>query len=128
MAVYVRGLADLMKTFKYAPRDVRLAYRAELRTIATPVKETAESLAATRISGLAAGEPWTKMRIGVTQKLVYVAPKKKGVRGRTPAKRPNFANLLATRALDPALEQNEQRVVRDLEQMMDKLAGKWNRG
>ena len=81
------NLAALSKTFKKAPKDVRLAYRRELRTIAQPVQAAAESLAAARIRNLATGEPWARFRIGITQRLVYVAPRQKGVRGASPGQR-----------------------------------------
>ena len=31
--IAVDGLAELTRTFKHAPKDVRLAYRKELRTV-----------------------------------------------------------------------------------------------
>ena len=133
-ALVVHNLAALSKTFKNAPKDVRLAYRRELRTIANPVRAAAEALAVTKIRNLGAGSPWAKMRIGVTQRLVYVAPKQKGVRGRSPRGRgkgtgpPSFADLLATRAMEPALEQNEARIRREFEQLLDRLTRDWNRG
>ena len=127
-ALVVHNLAALSKTFKNAPKDVRLAYRRELRTIAKPVQAAAESLAATKIHNLATGSPWAKFRIGITQRLVYVAPKQKGARGRSGKQRSNFAYLLSTRAMEPALEQNEARIRREFEQLLDRLTREWNRG
>jgi hypothetical protein len=125
-ALVVRNLEALNKTFKQAPRETRLALRREYRTIAQPVQRSAESLAASRIRNLAEGSPWAKFRLGITQKLVYMAPKQKGVRDRRQRKK--FAGLLMARAMEPALAEHAQRIEREFEQLMDRLTGDWNRG
>ena len=84
----VENLEALSKTFKHAPKDVRLAYRAKLRTVGEPVRSAAESLAVTRIRNLGAGDPWARFRLGITQKLVYVAPRQKGYAGPPPGRAP----------------------------------------
>lgn len=124
----VRNFQALNKTFKQAPRDVRLGLRNEYRTIAQPVQKTAESLAASRIRNLAEGSPWARFRLGITQKVVYMAPRQKGVRGRGRRQRKKFAGLLMGRAMEPALALNEARVVRDMEDLFDRLTRDWNRG
>lgn len=128
MALAVKNLQALNKTFSKAPRETRLALRREYRTIAQPVQRTAESLAATRISHLAAGSPWARFRLGITQKLVYLAPRQKGVRGRGKRRRSKFGGLLMSRAMEPALRLNEERVTRDFEDLFDRLTRDWNRG
>lgn len=67
------------------------------------------------------------MRVGVTRTLVYVAPKQRGARF-GPRKRPNLAGLLATRAMEPALDINRPLVERQLEGLLDTVADKFNRG
>ena len=93
--VAVRGLRELNRTFKHAPKDVRRAIRDEYRTVAEPVRSTAATLAASSIRRI--GPKWSQMRTGVTQRLVYVAPKQRGVktRGADPRRRPNLGDLLA---------------------------------
>ena len=63
------------------------------------------------------------MRTGVTQTLVYVAPRKRGVktRGSDPRRRPNLGTLLADRALEPALRQHEHRIEADFDRMLGRL-------
>jgi hypothetical protein len=69
------------------------------------------------------------MRVGVTQRLVYVAPRERGVksRGPDPRGRPKFATLMEARAMDPALERNEPMIERQVEALFDDLAADWNR-
>lgn len=124
----VRGLKELTKTFSKAPLDVKRAYRQELRTIAEPVQRTAETLAITKIRRMADSPQWAKMRIGVTQRLVYVAPRQRGVKSsaRAGRRRRNLAGLLADRVLEPALERNRSRVEADFERMLDRLLTKWD--
>lgn len=127
MALAVRGMADLTRTFSHAPADVKREYRKELRTFANPVKVTAESLAVSEIRRMFDSPQWAKMRVGITQKLVYVAPRQRGVksRGRGTLKRPNLGNLLADRVLEPSLEQNRGRIEHDFEVMTDRLVARW---
>lgn len=124
----VRNLVALQKTFKQAPKEVRLRFRGELRGIADPVRKTAESLAAARIRNLGEGQPWARFRLGITQKLVYVAPRQKGVRGRSRRQRKKFAGLLMGRAMEPALAQHAARVEHEFEQLLDRMVDGWNRG
>ncbi len=115
--VRVHGLRELNKTFKHMGKEVQKETRNELREVGEPVRKAAEQLAAVEIRNI--GDNWSKMRVGVTQKLVYVAPK---ARSRSGSPRPNLAGLLLQRAMLPALERNEPQVVAGLEKMLDRLA------
>ncbi len=67
------------------------------------------------------------MRTGITQKLVYVAPRRRGLKqGR--GKRPNLAPLMMGRAMEPALEKNRPEVEREIERLLDTVADDFNRG
>ena len=70
------------------------------------------------------------MRTGVTQPMVYVAPRQRGVktRGDDPAARPNFGNLLADPRNEPALAQHEHRIEADFDRMLDRLVPDWDTG
>lgn len=125
MPLVVKGMADLQRALKTADRDVRVGIQAEYRRVAEPIRSSAEVLAETRIRNI--GPKWGKTRTGITQKLLYVAPKERGIkRGDNPAKRPRFAKLLMTRAFDPALDQNAQNVRRDFDQMLETVARRFN--
>lgn len=122
----VEGLRELTATFAHAPKDVNRAYRAELRTVAFPVQQTAQQLAVERISRI--GVPWSRFRIGVTRTLVYVAPRQRGVnsRGNARLRRPNLARRMAHEVTGPALAVNRHKVERDFDEMLDRLVRKWD--
>lgn len=127
MALAVRGLRELTRTFNNAPADYKRAYKAELRTVGEPVRLEAETLATSSIRRITPA--WSKMKTGVTTRVVYVAPKQRGIGGRgdDPRRRPNLGTLLMDRAMQPALERNRHRVEADFDVMLDRLVSKWDR-
>lgn len=125
-AISVQGLRDLQKAFSLAEKGVGRELRDTLREVAKPVQHDAERLAVDRIPRI--GLPWSRMRVGVTLNSVYVAPKQRGKgRGRDPRRRPNLFDLLLGRALEPALEQNQDQVIREVEDMLANVAKDWER-
>lgn len=124
-AIRVKGFREMQRVLKVAPRDLRLEMRRELRGVAEPVRLDAERLARSRITRI--GVPWSQMRVGVTQRLVYVAPRQRGVkaRGDRRYRRPNLADLLMGRAMEPALAENEGRIVNRLEHVLDIVGREW---
>ena len=127
--IRVEGLAELTRTFRFAPKDVRLAYRKELRTVgrADPARRR-ERLAVERIRKI--GPKWSKFRVGITQTLVYVAPRQRGLKRRDPRPGRDKANVLLGRRLanevtNPALEQNQHRIEQDFDDMLDRLSAMW---
>lgn len=116
-AVQVRGLRELTRAFKQLDDDTRRELRSELRSVAEPVKRSATQHAIANISNI--GDHWSRMRIGVTMSLVYVAPLSRR-RGGSP--RPKLAPLLQE-AMDEGLDDNQGRIVSDLDSMLGRLAG-----
>lgn len=124
-AVTVRGLRELEILFADFGKDAKRELNVELRKIAEPIRADAQSLAVSGIPRI--GPKWSKMRVGVTRTLVYVAPRQRGVRAGSPRSRPKFAQLMLDRAMDPALERNRGRVEGDVESLFEHLANDWNR-
>jgi hypothetical protein len=126
--VTVRGLREISASFAALGGEARKEFRAEERAIAEPVRRDAETLAVQRIRRI--GPRWSKMRIGVNQNVVYVAPRQRGVKtkGRQQLARPNLANLLMDRAMEPALRQNTPRIEHDLERLLDRVCDRFNKG
>lgn len=127
MAVIVKGYRELHVALAKADRDTRLGVRRELRAVAQPVQQDAEILALDRISGLSRTPQWAAMRVGVTRKVVYVAPRMRSKSRGGPAKRPKLARLLLEQAMEPALQRNETETVLRLERTLDTLAADFNR-
>lgn len=117
--VTVRGLRELNRAFDQMGKELKKELRDELKTVGEPVRQAAEQLAVANIRNV--DQRWSAMRLGTTSRVVFVAPKARRRRG-TP--RPNFGNLLLNRAMLPALEANEPKVIRGLEQMLDRVGEK----
>lgn len=120
--VHVSGLRDLNRALARASKDVRREVRAAEREIAEPVRSAAERNAVTQISHI--GIRWSQMRIGVTQRAIYVAPK---ARRRKGSPRPNLAALLMDRAMQPALDANAPQLEARIDQALDRVADIFNR-
>jgi len=133
-AIRVRDLNSLVRAFAAADKAVKEDLRDALMEAAAPVRSDAETLALHTIKNMQptrlGRSAWSAMRTGVTgNAIVYVAPVERGVKtkGRLRLARPNLANLLLERAMEPALEHNIGRVERRLEQMLDEVADVWER-
>jgi len=127
LEIRVRGYRELQRALRRAPRDLRLEVRRALRDVAEPVRLDAEGLARARIRRI--GVPWSQMRVGITQKVVYIAPRQRGVKSRTDPRRrrPNLAGLLMGRAMEPAGIRNEMLVRAKLEHALDLVGQEWER-
>lgn len=127
-AVSVKGLRELNRAFARADRKLKTEKNDALKQAAEPVRREAEELAVLEISRI--GIPWSRMRIGVTQRVVYVAPAQRGVKGRGNARRrrPNLAPRLMNEAMRPALDHNRRQVVEKLDDMLRTVGREWERG
>jgi len=125
--VRVEGLRELNRALARSDRETRLGVRKELRQVADPIAADAETLARSEITRI--GIPWSKMRVGQTSTVVYVAPRKRGVtsRGLTGRKRPKFAALLMDRAMQPALDKNADMVEERLAEALDRVADRFSK-
>lgn len=126
-AIRVKGLRDLQRAFGIADRSLQKRLRSTLREVAEPVRAEAEALASDNIRNI--GEDWPLMRVGVTQKLVYVAPQEKGRRSGSQdgVARPNLAPLLMDRAMSPALDNNASQIEDALDEMLGDVGNDWER-
>lgn len=126
-AVAVEGLRDLQRAFALADVAAKKELRSALKEIGEPIARDAESLATARISRI--GKVWPQMRVGVTQNLVYVAPKQRGRASRQnrALRRPNLFDLLMGRAMEPALDANIAGVDAALERVFDRVGSAWER-
>lgn len=122
--IRVRGLTDLNRAFKVADKSLRTNWRREQRAIGEPVATMAQALALGRISGLASSSTWAQMRVGVTTRVVYVAPKN---RRRTGSARKNLAPLLMERAMLPSLQANEENTIRKVDMLLDRMGHDWEK-
>lgn len=122
--IVVENWQNLNRLFAKAEKETRAEFRAEQRTIAEPTRRGAEVLANASIRRI--GPTWGQMRTGVTQRMIYVAPRRRGVSRNSPRSRPNFARLIQTRAMTPALAAHTQQIRQDFEQMLNRVANRFN--
>lgn len=126
-AVVLDGYTDLKRAFALADREIKRDLNGRLKEVAEPVRADAEALAIGRISNI--GVPWSRMRVGVTSRDVYVAPRQRGVKGtgRQRRRRPNLANLLMDDAMLPALATNAPRIVAGVDDLLENIGRDWAR-
>lgn len=126
-AVNVRGLRELSRAFAKADKQLKRDYRASLRSLGEPVKVEAQARSAQEITNI--GSRWSLMRVGVTQKLVYVAPQERGRASRrnVAIRRPNLATLLMDEAMQPALDNNARHIEERFGDLLDSMATTWER-
>jgi len=126
VAVRVRGLRELQAALARADKQTRLGVQGELRRVAEPVQRGAEALARSEIRNI--GPRWSRMRVGITRSLVYVAPRPRGLRGDEARKRRNLAPLLMDRAMQPALDRRHGEIEAEFGHMLDRVATDFNHG
>jgi hypothetical protein len=120
-AVAVRGLSDLTRDLKrMAATDLSTDLRDELRKVAEPIAYRAEQLAVSEISHMGTSS-WRKMRIGVTSKVVYIAPRQHGKKVGA-QKRPAFGLYLYEQAMEPALDEFAPLLNARVEKAIDNFA------
>lgn len=122
-AVHVRGLRELDAAFAAASKAEQKLLRVGLAEAAEPVERDAEALARERISRI--GESWSEMRIGVTSRIVYVAPRQRSRSRNELLRRPNLGELLMGRSMMPALEQNRGEVEERIGHVLDTVGRVW---
>jgi len=121
--IEVKGFREMRRNLAKADKDVAKELRTTLRKAAEPVRRDAESNAAREITNI--GPVWGRMRTGVTQHEVYVAPRQRGRRGKL--RRPNLAGLLMDRAMQPALDAHAKEIESEVGDMLDTLVKRWAR-
>jgi hypothetical protein len=115
-SVSIIGLRELQGSFKKYSAELSVELTNELKIVAEPVRRDATTLALGNIRNI--GGRWAQMRTGSTRSAVYVAPRARRRRG---SPRPNLAPLLLQKAMEPALDQNTEKVYRGLEVMLDRI-------
>jgi len=125
--IRLEGMAELQAAFRLADKGLSKDLRAAFQSAAEPVRQGAEALAVSRIRRI--GVTWSRMRVGITRTSVYVAPRQRGVTSKVGARarRPNLAPLLLDRAMEPALDANREKVMRETDDALRDLARTWSR-
>ncbi len=114
--VRVKGLRELDRALNAYNKDVKKDMRKELRVVAEPVRALAEQMAVGNIGNI--GSVWSRMKLGVTSRVVYVAPRARN-KGGSP--RSNLGALLMEQAMQPALDSRTDEVINGLESWLGRV-------
>lgn len=129
-AIRVEGLGALVRAFQVANKEVAKDVRVAIEEAGEPIRQEAQSLVRSEISGMARSRvPWYSIRTGVQRNTIgYIAPQQRGVKslGRDRKRRPNLAPLIAERE-QRALDNNQERVVDEFNDALDRVARVWSR-
>lgn len=118
--VRVKGLRELLRVTDQLPKDVKRGVRDELRKVAEPVRADASALFVGRVGNA------EQTRYGISvRKAGTVAVEQR--KRRTTGKHPEFAKRQMRMAMIPALERNEQHIVRELDGVLADMERRWGR-
>jgi len=115
----IKGYTQLMQALAQADKASRKAVRDELRQAAEHVRLDGAMLFAPTDARSAAG-----YRTRVRQRGVAVEQSLR----KTTGKHPNYGGLQMRRALEPALDRNEDRTVREMEAALERVCDRFNTG
>jgi hypothetical protein len=124
-SVRVKGLRETIRAFDAVGDELSEVVREGLKQAAEPVRVLAERRAVSEISGMSRSPKWAEQKVAVSRRtaLVYMAPRKRQTRA-PERKRKNLAELLMGKAMEPALEENEEQVKVKVEAVIDYLGRK----
>ena len=121
----VRGVDDVVNALIQAGLTTNKQKNIVLKAAAESARSDAEVLAVARIPRI--GYKWSRMRVGVTKRAVYVAPKSRGTKLLS-QKRPNLGDRLLHESMIPAVRRNEANVARRLEELLVKVEREFKSG
>lgn len=112
-AIRVRGLRELQRTLQQADKETRKQVRAVLKETGEIVRKEGANRFESIDSGSAHG-----FKVRVRQRGVSVEQSKR----KTTGKRGDYGQLQMRKALDPAVKDKHDEIVREFEQALDKIA------
>lgn len=116
--VRVNGLRSMLKVTDQMPNDIKRGVRAELRKVAEPVRAEATALFVGTV-----GKPGAT-KYGISVRAVGTVSVEQRLR-RTTGLHPEFGALQMRRALLPALDHNEDNVVRAMDSVIADVERRW---
>lgn len=112
------------------PEQLAEQFVDELEDAVAPVRMAAQAKAPTAMTGPAnaSKRAWSEMRVGIAKSLpahVYVVPDlRSGVRKQSQKQKDRFAERMQRIALDPALKENENKVLDKIDDLLDRIGRK----
>jgi hypothetical protein len=110
------------------PEQLTEEFVDELEEAVNPVRMAAQTKALTSMRNMVHTREWAAMRTGITKRnpaQVYVVPQLRGGKRKgTQRQRDIFTERIQTRALDPALAENEEKVAERIDDLLDRIGRK----
>lgn len=125
----LEGMGELKRAFRMADNKLHNEMVGRLKHAAEPVALKAESLSISEIRRMKTPSTtvaWWEMRVGVTQKFVYMTSARRGTKN-PKRKRPNLKDLLLDRAMYPAVEQHKDDVFAGVEDFLREIGKDWEK-
>jgi hypothetical protein len=123
--IKVKGLRETARAFDNISDNLSEELTDGLKHAAEPVRAAAEKKAVAKIVNMDRSPAWAEQKTVVSKRtaLVYIAPKKRQTR-KPQRKRKNLAELMMGRAMEPALDENEDRVREEVDDVLNRLSRK----
>lgn len=121
--VRVKGLRELLAVTDQLPKDVRKGVRKELRRVAEPVRDEANSRFLADVSPVR-----SQTRYGISVRKVgtiSVEQRAKAKTGNPLLKRGSFTDLQWSKALGPAVDSHADDMVRAMDDVLQTIQRKW---
>lgn len=123
--IYVKGFENVTRSYARVGKAASRNLNKRLKEAAEPVREAAQELGPSRVRNLDFGDDWSRVRLGATKRVVYIAPVERGRNKNPKRRRPNFKDLMLERAYEPALAMNRSEVVDRLGRIFDDIQEAW---
>ncbi len=124
----VNNLAFVSRSLQAAGGQIMADGIKELTALGQLVERDIESRAPSSMRNISRTPGWTRFRTRQNPRLVYVVPVLKGVHGRGPKRRSNFAREMLRDAMIPGLEAKRPEVNRRFEAVVANVCQRFNSG
>ena len=135
-AFHVEGLGDLLRTLEKEPEHIRKDVRKRLRDVAVPIRDTATALFLSEVNpdprktryGISVRKGREGKFLGDAGVAGSITVEQRIRKSADPARRrPYFAVVQKSRALQPALDRNSYKVEMAFRDVLDDLERRWGR-
>lgn len=130
-SISIKGYQNVIRSYAKVGKAASKNMRKRLRDAGEPVRAKAQELGPRNIRNLRASptptgrSDWAAVRLGVTQRFVYIAPRERGRTRNEHKRRPNFKGLEIGKAYEPALAIERDEVIDRFGGIFDDIQHAW---
>ncbi len=129
--IYIKGYQNVLRSYAKVGKAANKNIRKRLKLAIEPVRAKAQELGPRNIRNLRPSptasnrSDWAAVRMGVTQRFVYIAPVERGRTTNEHRRRPNFKALELGKGYEPALAIEKQEVIDRFGGIFDDIQHAW---